>query len=195
MSRRGLSLVELLIVIAIISILAGILMPVLAQARRAAQQRSCASNVRQLGLALRLYVDDFDGSYPIGAYLEGESRYLWNVTWHNELMGYLNDTRLLYCPLVPARDSYRASYGCNSWISRWNGAVVDAELGDTAQTVYAAEKEGPDWPAYPPSLKNLPHYRPLIPRHNGTLTLLYCDGHVRSLPFAQVEGPGAIWRF
>jgi prepilin-type N-terminal cleavage/methylation domain-containing protein/prepilin-type processing-associated H-X9-DG protein len=195
MSRRGLSLVELLIVIAIISILAGMLMPVLAQARRAAQQRTCASNVRQLGMALRMYVDDYDSGYPLGAYPQAGSPYLWNVSWHNELMDYLTDNRLLYCPLAPPRSSYRTSYGCNARISQWRAAIVDAELEDTARTVYAAEKEHADWPAYPPSLKGTPFYQPLAPRHDGSLTVLYCDGHVRTLPLGQAEGPGAIWRF
>lgn len=197
MSRRGLSLVELLVVVAVISILAGILMPVLAQARRAAQKSACAANVRQLGLALRMYVDDHDGSYPMGAYLEGTSSSLsaWNVSWHNELMGYLNDPRLLSCPLAPARSDYRTSYGCNLWVSRWKSAVREVEVTDSARTVYAAEKEHSDWPAHPPSMKGARFYQPLMPRHNGALTVLYCDGHVRSLPLGQVEGPGVIWRF
>jgi prepilin-type N-terminal cleavage/methylation domain-containing protein/prepilin-type processing-associated H-X9-DG protein len=71
MSRRtrfGFTLIELLVVIAIISILAAILFPVFASAREKARQIACASNLRQLGLAATMYVQDNDGVWPLDQY-------------------------------------------------------------------------------------------------------------------------------
>lgn len=62
--RRGFTLIELLVVIAIIAILAAILFPVFARAREKARQASCTSNVKQLGLAWMMYVQDFDETFP-----------------------------------------------------------------------------------------------------------------------------------
>src|SRR5690242_18452995 len=59
--RSGFTLIELLVVIAIISILAAFLLPVFATAREAARGASCKSNLRQIGQALTMYRDDFDG--------------------------------------------------------------------------------------------------------------------------------------
>ena len=59
---NGFTLIELLVVIAIIAILAAILFPVFAQAREKARQTSCLSNEKQLGMAARMYMDDFDGA-------------------------------------------------------------------------------------------------------------------------------------
>src|SRR5215212_10043465 len=56
----GFTLIELLVVIAIIAILAAILFPVFAQARESARITQCASNMRQIGMAARMYVTDYD---------------------------------------------------------------------------------------------------------------------------------------
>ena len=64
--RRGFTLIELLVVIAIIAILAAILFPVFARAREAARKTRCLNNLKQIGLAVKMYVNDFDETYPIG---------------------------------------------------------------------------------------------------------------------------------
>ena len=62
--RQGFTLIELLVVIAVIAVLAGLLMPALAKARSAAHKTSCASNLRQIGIAFGTYGNAFDGFYP-----------------------------------------------------------------------------------------------------------------------------------
>lgn len=67
MKRRGFTLIELLVVIAIISLLAALLFPVFAKGRAKARQTVCLSNLRQLGLAINMYSQDYDEQYPNGA--------------------------------------------------------------------------------------------------------------------------------
>lgn len=61
--KTGFTLIELLVVIAIIALLAAILFPVFAQARAKARQATCASNLRQIGLAIQMYQQDYDSVY------------------------------------------------------------------------------------------------------------------------------------
>ena len=61
---NGFTLIELLVVIAIIAILAAILFPVFAQAREKARQSTCTSNLKQIGLGIMMYTDDYDETYP-----------------------------------------------------------------------------------------------------------------------------------
>ncbi len=63
-TRRAFTLIELLVVIAIIGILASMLMPVFAQARESARKIVCVSNMKQLGLAFGMYIQDYDETFP-----------------------------------------------------------------------------------------------------------------------------------
>lgn len=67
MKQRGFTLIELLVVISIIALLAAVLFPVFAKARGKARQAVCLSNLRQLGLAISAYSQDYDDQYPNGA--------------------------------------------------------------------------------------------------------------------------------
>jgi prepilin-type N-terminal cleavage/methylation domain-containing protein/prepilin-type processing-associated H-X9-DG protein len=88
-TRRGFTLIELLVVIAIIAILAAILFPVFAQAREKARAISCLSNVKQSGLALYMYVQDYDETTPkLGSGTE----------WWSQLYPYVKNTGVFLCP-------------------------------------------------------------------------------------------------
>ncbi|MGC9318161.1 MAG: DUF1559 domain-containing protein [Armatimonadota bacterium] len=86
MTRKGFTLIELLVVIAIIAILAAILFPVFARAREKARQASCQSNMRQLGLAMQMYVQDYD------------ERFTGRIVWNQRIQPYVKNHQLFECP-------------------------------------------------------------------------------------------------
>ena len=113
-SKRGFTLIELLVVIAIIAILAAILFPVFSKARDKARQASCLSNLKQLGLAIVMYTEDYDGTYPMaweGSY-QGITVYPYchYSTWVQEIYPYVNNADIFWCPgdswgkLLPGAD-------------------------------------------------------------------------------------------
>src|ERR1700716_4263053 len=75
--RKGFTLIELLVVIAIIAILAAILFPVFAQAREKARQSTCLSNLKQIGLAIMTYAQDYDETLVMANYPDGPNNILW----------------------------------------------------------------------------------------------------------------------
>ena len=85
MARSGFTLVEVLLVIAVIAILAALVLPALARARERAAAIACLNNDRQLALGLVLYVDDHEGSLPYNMLLSGTS-YRSNLNWANNVM-------------------------------------------------------------------------------------------------------------
>src|SRR5262245_51009842 len=106
--RRAFTLIELLVVIAVIAIIAAILFPVFAQARDKARQSSCLSNLRQIGTAIRMYLQDHDGAcfqhlpydadvYANKNFLERDPELPWTIL----IYPYVRNRTLYYCPSDP----------------------------------------------------------------------------------------------
>src|SRR3954464_1134077 len=99
--KLGFTLIELLVVIAIIAILAAILFPVFAQARAKARGMSCLSNVKQVGTAFHMYVQDYDETCPAMWGSSGTcqaSGQNCSEEWWFALMPYIKSINMLYCP-------------------------------------------------------------------------------------------------
>jgi len=111
-SRKGFTLIELLVVIAIIAILAAILFPVFAKAREKARAVTCASNLKQIGSGILMYVQDYDETYPTvyrnvtdyGNPVDGDM-----VT---RIQPYLKEYSSFFCP---DRDANYTGYNAYSW--------------------------------------------------------------------------------
>ena len=143
MKPKGFTLIELLVVIAIIAILASILFPVFAKAREKARQISCASNERQIGLALMQYTQDNDELLPVG--ISKQNGVAYGEGWAGEVMPYVKSTGLFKCPDDSTTQTthngfadYPISYALNSNArSKSNGS-----LNAPASTVLICEVFG-----------------------------------------------------
>ncbi len=96
--KKGFTLVELLVTIAIMVILAAILFPVFARAREKARQTSCLSNMRQIGIAWLCYLQDYD-ERGLNWRVPGSGA--WNPNWYfwsDTLMPYIKNDQILVCP-------------------------------------------------------------------------------------------------
>jgi prepilin-type N-terminal cleavage/methylation domain-containing protein/prepilin-type processing-associated H-X9-DG protein len=113
--RRAFTLVELLVVIAVIAILAAILFPVFAQAREKARMSACLSNMRQIGSAMMMYVQDYDETYPYirfhGDLADPGRR---TYVWKNAIRPYLRSLAVLGCPSNPYSKTVPGTFGRNA---------------------------------------------------------------------------------
>jgi prepilin-type N-terminal cleavage/methylation domain-containing protein/prepilin-type processing-associated H-X9-DG protein len=98
--RSAFTLIELLVVIAIIAILAAILFPVFAQAREKARAITCVSNMKQMNLAVLMYVQDSDETYPMGEFWNDATSFSNYYRWSSQfvLQPYIKSYGLMKCP-------------------------------------------------------------------------------------------------
>ncbi|MDR3707391.1 MAG: DUF1559 domain-containing protein [Capsulimonadaceae bacterium] len=106
-SKSGFTLIELLVVIAIIAILAAILFPVFATAREKARQTTCAANLKQLGIAITQYEQDYDETPP-----DGNARTNTNKGWAGQIYPYVKSKNVYVCP-----DDLTTAASCSYFIN------------------------------------------------------------------------------
>lgn len=213
---RGFTLIELLVVIAIIAILAAILFPVFAKAREAARGTSCKSNLKQLGNAIQMYVQDYDEQMPSSwfgtGYAAGTA-----YTWRSAVFPYAKNSGIYHCPsatkpalawdgafLPLSANEFDAtnSYGFN--VVHWetgapspaSGAAM-AAMTAPAETVLVAEKQNAqDALGYQSNAFDFNYglAEPIASRrHAEGSNVLWSDGHVKMhKPDALIEPSSAL---
>lgn len=149
--QRGFTLLELLVVVAIITILAAILFPVFAQAREKARQAVCLSSLKQWGTAALMYTQDYDDHFPrwfrqIPKWNPGAGFSMqtgWHTDgyyWHEAILPYIRNYDTLLCPSAQgALNPFCLPYG-------WNRAYVhdnsQVEYPYPAETILIADGRG-----------------------------------------------------
>ncbi|HEY3328586.1 MAG TPA: DUF1559 domain-containing protein [Capsulimonadaceae bacterium] len=170
-SKRAFTLIELLVVIAIIAILAAILFPVFATAREKARQSSCQSNLRQIGLAMAQYAQDFDERMVPAIFYSATDTFRSN--WVRQSYVYTQSMQVYTCPTdtstgpaAMSSSSYwtggttlpyvpHVSYGVNFLLEETpaSGGYIGKQLSQVvnpAKTILAADLGGAPSPTTRP---------------------------------------------
>jgi len=149
--RKGFTLVELLVVIAVIAMLIALLVPVLRSAREQAQRAVCLSNLRQLTLAWVAYADDYDGKLVPGSAFMGVSAYRLNLKgWLGRAFLFPesrsalieNPNKGALWPYVRDIDAYRCPWGRPGHAATYS-TVVAANNDTEVEGTYLLDRRGP----------------------------------------------------
>jgi prepilin-type N-terminal cleavage/methylation domain-containing protein/prepilin-type processing-associated H-X9-DG protein len=203
--RRGFTLVELLVVIATISLLLSILMPSLGKARSMAKRLGCASNLKQIDLAVRLYLDSNNDTYPCADDPVSVNPFycLWmGRGWRSFVEPYLggsidvNNPSVLFCPEDRTEpEKYESTSYAYSMAFYHSSEQID-DMKDKSDTWSSFS---PDVPSIPQRILNVvkPTEKIIIGEWNsnhlrvdddkgwwcweGSRNYLFVDGHVRFL--------------
>jgi prepilin-type N-terminal cleavage/methylation domain-containing protein/prepilin-type processing-associated H-X9-DG protein len=200
--RKGFTLIELLVVIAIIAILAAILFPVFAQARDKARSASCLSNMKQIGLAVMMYAQDYDETEP-PAYVgktdpQGRPEWYYNqAAWTELILPYVKNKQVFLCPSAEKvtasnPDNIPASYVTNYWTMGAQWGFNIAAFDRPAEIINVTERNGVGWGAYwesfystwpspgtPPAWNSEMFPRVAWTRHQGGCNYSFLDGHAK----------------
>ncbi|MDA3960383.1 MAG: DUF1559 domain-containing protein [Planctomycetota bacterium] len=197
-SRSGFTLIELLVVISIIAVLAALLIPAVGMAREAARATQCMSNLRQVGMAMQGYADDWEGLLPPQGIRDASAR---TLHWQSLLVDYITDQSDTFLD----RHGSNVIAGCPTWLAtrsrRGDGTYM---LGDSfsygivgalgsassnwlspSGTKTFFSFSSPDRPSQQMLVTDTNMYfvysGSLDPRHSGRLNVLFWDLHLARL--------------
>jgi prepilin-type N-terminal cleavage/methylation domain-containing protein/prepilin-type processing-associated H-X9-DG protein len=173
--RYGFTLIELLVVIAIIAILAAILFPVFAQAREKARQSGCASNMKQIGMAIQLYAQDNDDALVpcrVGTTKDD------TVYWNKFIEPYSLTQANFICPSAhrKALTSYSPCYVYSLYAGYTGDGFYRLDQVVRPSAVCVLFDGRINYPQF--SYNDIKNYDVILYRHNGNTNALFYDGHV-----------------
>jgi len=202
---QGFTLIELLVVVAIISLLAAILFPVFARARENARRSSCMSNLKQIGLGMMMYAQDYDdhvvraniGLSVAQPFPSNPSHSSATWLWWHMLYPYVKNTQVFVCPSSNTTwdGSYSPSpytpYGYNYYMNAGpslasipNVAITPLIMDSTNYLSYAyntcTSASALSSTVVCVSFSNGKNSDPPNPLHLDTFNMLFADGHVKS---------------
>lgn len=129
--RRGFSLVDLLVSLAVMTALVGIAWPTLSGVRESARRTQCASSVRQIGLALQMYTQEFGGLLPASVFRSGADGFP------------IDPSEMVRLRLTPSGSAYRQDTGGEAGIWDGIGLLASLDMLNQPQTFYCPSHRGP----------------------------------------------------
>lgn len=208
-SRTGaFTLIELLTVIAIVAMLSAILFPVFSRARENARRSACQSNLRQVGLGIAQYVQDFDERMPPGG-SQGCSNGCSNPTYRGLIMPYVQSLNVFVCPSnsklgsVGGTCSTLGDFSSKAYVGNTQTGIGGTPALATCAAIHASR-----FPRPAETIVVADAWRPEQPymwwggpadrggqlfAHLARVNFLFADGHVKSLKATDSATPVNMW--